>query len=182
MDSILAQQELRSSYLNGGPGAVVSGIVWLAAAATADRSGVGTGFVVLFFGGFAIFPVATLLVRAVFRRPPPSPQNPGGRIVIETVFPMIGGLLAAWMILPHQPAAVFPLAAIAVGAHYFGFRTAYGAAVYWALAGLMCLVGLGSIFSGLPRPEMVPWIIGIIEVLFGVWLTWRELSAGSAAV
>ena len=176
MDIATAQAELRASYMNGGPGAVVSGLVWLAAAISAMTWGTPTGFVVLFFGGMTIFPLGTLIVRAVFRRPPPSPGNPGGRTVIETVFPMIGGFLAAWILLPYRPDLVFPLAAIAVGAHYFGFRTAYGGIVYWGLATVISGVGLGTVFLGVPGREAVPWVVAAIEVAFGVWVTARQVS------
>ena len=49
-DLLQAQAELRYSYVRGGPGAFVSGLVWLAAAITADSRGVAAGFTVLFFG------------------------------------------------------------------------------------------------------------------------------------
>jgi len=93
-DLLQAQADLRYSYVRGGPGAFVSGLVWLAAAITADSRGVAAGFTVLFFGGMTIFPLRALAVRGIFRRPSPSAGNPGPRVVIETVFPMIGGLLA----------------------------------------------------------------------------------------
>ncbi len=176
VDIATAQAELRASYMNGGPGAVVSGLVWLAAAVSATTWGTPTGFAVLFFGGMTIFPLGTLVVRMFFRRDPPSPGNPGGRIVIETVFPMMGGLLAAWLLLPYRPDLVFPLAAIAVGAHYFGFRTAYGGLVYWGLAALICGVGLGTVFVGIPGGASVPYIIAGIEVVFGLWVTSKEAS------
>lgn len=177
-----AHSDLRASYLNGGPGAVVSGLVWLCAAVSSTTWGISTGFIVLFFGGMAIFPIGTLVVRTVFRRASPSPDNPGGRTVIETVFPMIGGLLAAWLLLPYRPDLVFSLAAIAVGAHYFGFRTAYGDAVYWALAAVMCGVGVGAIFVGVPSREYVPYVIAAIELLFGVWVTVQEAARSKASV
>ena len=83
MDELLkAQADLRYSYLRGGPGAFVSGLVWLVAAAVAQARGVAIGFTVLFLGGMLIFPLWTLLVRAVFRRPSPSKDNPGPRMVI----------------------------------------------------------------------------------------------------
>lgn len=171
-----AQAELRWSYVRGGPGTFVSGLVWLAAAWATTARGVGFGFAVLFFGGMAIFPVGATLVRTVFRRPPPSPGNPGPRMVIETVFPMIGGFLAAWLLLPHRPEFVFPIAAIAVGSHYFGFRSAYGDAVYWVLAALMCGVGVAAIFTAVLPMETVPWIIAVIELGFGVGFTRAGLA------
>ncbi len=173
MDIATAQAELREAYLRGGPGAVISGLVWLAAGITATSKGVPTGFVVLFFGGMLIFPLSLLVLRSFFRNPSVSKENPGGTTVIETVVPMIGGLLAAWLLLPHRPEFVFPLAAIAVGAHYFGFRTAYGDGTYWVLGGIMCLIGLATIFLKTPDSASVPYLIAGIEVVFGCWLTWQ---------
>lgn len=171
-----AQAELRYSYVRGGPGAFVSGLVWLAAALATDARGVATGFTVLFFGGMTIFPLGAVVVRGIFRRPSPSAGNPGPRTVIETVFPMIGGLLAAWLLLPHRPEFVFPVAAIAVGSHYFGFRTAYGDAVYWVLAAVMCGIGAAAIFLPTFPRDAVVWIIAGVEMGFGVWFTLRGAS------
>lgn len=68
------------------------------------------------------------------------------------------------------------MAAIAVGAHYFGFRTAYGDATYWLLGSVMCLVSLTAIFMKMPAETVVPYAVAAIEVAFGVWLTWIEMS------
>ena len=175
-----AQAELRYSYVRGGPGAFVSGLVWLAAAVITDARGVAAGFTVLFFGGMTIFPLGSLVVRGIFRRPSPSAGNPGPRVVIETVFPMIGGLLAAWLLLPHRPEFVFPVAAIAVGSHYFGFRTAYGDVGYWVLAAVMCGVGAAAIFWQMPPLGAVAWIIAGVEMGFGVWFTLRGVSRAAS--
>lgn len=171
MDIIAAQSELRNAYLRGGTGAVVSGIVWLLAGFTATANSVATGFAVLFFGGMLIFPVSTLILRTVFRRGKLSPKNPGGITVMETVFPMIGGLFAAWLLLPHRPDFVFPLSAIAVGTHYFGFRTAYGDWTNWILGGIMTVIGVAAIIITLPAPSIVPYVIAGVEIAFGISLT-----------
>jgi hypothetical protein len=155
---------------------VVSGIVWLCSALVATIHGVPLGFAVLFFGGMLIFPVASVIVRYFFGRSKVSPGNPGGLTVIETIFPMIGGLLAAWLLIPYRPDFAFPMSAIAVGTHYFGFRTAYGDWTNWILGGIMCAVGVGAIFYGLPTSFIVPYTIAVIETSFGVWLTWVSLS------
>lgn len=181
MQIAAAQAELRESYVRGGPGAIVSALVWLVAAVTASASGIERGFVALFFGGVLISPVSALIVRKVLRRGPPSPENPGGLTVMETVFPMIGGFLAAWMILPYRPDFVFPLCAIAVGAHYFGFRTAYGDFAYWTVASALCAAGVGAIFVKFPDTAALPYTIAAIEALFGIWLTWRGLSGNDLA-
>lgn len=171
-----AQSELRRSYLRGGPGAIVSGLVWFGAGTAASYSGIPIGFAFLFFGGMLIFPVATLIVRGLLRRAPVSRENPGGLTVIETVFPMISGLFAAWLLMPYRPEFVFSMSAIAVGSHYFGFRTAYGDWTNWVLGGVMCAVGIASIFYAVPNPNAVPYTIATIEITFGSWLTWISIS------
>lgn len=176
LDIAVAQSELRRAYLRGGTGAVVSGVVWLLSAVVATTKSVSIGFSVLFFGGMLIFPVSSLILRTVFRRGTVSANNPGGLTVIETVFPMIGGLLAAWLLIPYRPDFVFPVAAIAVGAHYFGFRTAYGDWTNWVLGGALCVVGAAAIFIGWPASNIVPFAIAGIEVIFGIWLTLISLK------
>lgn len=176
MDIAAAQLEVRRAYLRGGPGAIVSGIVWLVAGIVAILHGVPVGFAVLFFGGMLIFPVATFIVRRVFRREAVSKANPNGLTVVETIFPMIGGFLAAWLLIPFRPDFVFPMSAIAVGTHYFGFRTAYGDWTNWILGGTMCAVGVASIFHGTPAPNIVAFVTAAIETAFGIWFTWIGAS------
>lgn len=155
---------------------MISGIVWLAAGITEAYSNVSTGFAVLFFGGMLIFPAAKIVVLTCFHRQPESKQNPGGLIVVETIFPMIGGLFAAWLLLPHRPEFVFSVAAIAVGAHYFGFRTAYGDWTYWVLGTIMCSIGVGSILFSMPPSGIVPFAIAAIEIAFGCWFIFVDYT------
>jgi hypothetical protein len=170
MEIAEAQSELRNAYVHGGPGTLISGIVWLVAAITELNTNVATGFIVLFFGGMFIFPAAKLVVQGLFRRQPESKQNPGGLTVVETLFPMISGLFTAWLILPDHPEFVFSIAAISVGAHYFGFRTAYGDWTFWGLGATMCTIGLTSILFAIPPRAMVAFAIAGTEVAFGFWL------------
>ena len=101
-----------------------------------------------------------------------------GPIALESTIAMIGCLLAAWLILPFQPELVFPIAAVAVGTHYFVFKTAYGDRTYWALAALVTSVGLLELFEFATPPGGLTLAVGIIEVAFGIRLTVRALKAG----
>jgi hypothetical protein len=82
---------------------------------------------------------------------------------------MIGGLFAAWLFLPEHPDYVFPIAAFSVGAHYFGFRTAYGDWTFWILGAVMCLTGIASLLYAVPPRNMVSMTIAGIEIAFGFW-------------
>ena len=171
-----AQADIRRAYRGGGTGAIVSGLVWLIAGLVTAQKGISVGYITLFFGGMLIFPIGAALERFFFKTAPPDPDNPNGRIVIETVPPMIAMLIAIFFLIPHYPNLVFPFAAIAVGTHYFGFRSAYGMMTYWGLAALMTLIGALAIWvMPLPAPTFI-FIISAIEIAFGI-LVIRQTKA-----
>lgn len=168
-----AQHDNRRAFVGGGPGAFISGAVWLTAAFVMRQRGVGKAFAVLFVGGMLIFPLAQLVSRALFRRRPARSENPLGRVALESTVAMIGGLFAAWLFIPLKPAYVFPIAAVTVGTHYAAFRTVYGDVLFWVLGGLIATVsvidvlGYAKILGG---PILA---VGLIEVVFAVILTAR---------
>ena len=171
-----AQADLRRAYTDGGPGVIVSGLVWLAAAFAESRSGVATGFVVLFVGGMFIYPLALLANRAILRRAGEAKDNPFGPLILESTIAMIAGLFAAWLFLDYAPQLVMPLAAIMVGTHYFAFRTAYGDKLFWMLAAIVTLLGLAGIYPVLPLQGTVALQVAVAEIFFGIGLTVRGLK------
>ena len=171
-----AQEDLRRAYVRGGPGIFISGVVWLAATVIQHKMGVTAGFATLFFGGMLIFPGAKLVSRVVFHRANESPSNPFGMTVLESTVAMIGGLFAAWLFVPSKPMLVFPLAAIAVGTHYFVFKTVYGDRWFWFLAGFITAIGFGGVFVP-PMRALTALLVSILELAFGSVLTVR--AAGS---
>lgn len=170
-----AQEDLRGAYVDGGPGTMISGLVWIAAALAQARAGVGTGFAVLFFGGMSIFPLSLLVNRVLLRRASESPENPFGRLVLESTVAMIAGLFAAWLFLRHDPALVMPLAALAVGAHYFAFRTAYGLSSFWALGAVIVAMGVAAVYGVPLLAGSLVAAVGLVEITFGLVLTVRAL-------
>ncbi len=168
-----AQYDLRRAFVGGGPGAFISGAVWLTAALTMKQRGVGTAFAVLFFGGMLIYPLAQLISRVLFKCSPPAQANPLGRVALESTVAMIGGLFAAWLFLFIRPSYVFPIAAIAVGTHYAAFRTVYGDILFWALAGLITAVGVLDILNYVRIPGGPILAVGLIEIVFAIVITAR---------
>lgn len=172
-----AQQDFRRAYVGGGPGVLVSGLVWLAAASTAQSQGIGRGFAVLFLGGMIIHPVSTILCRTLFGRAKEATGNPLAGVALESTIAMIGGLVAAWILIPLRAEYVFPVAAIAAGTRYAVFKTIYGDRLFWLLAGLMSGVGLMVIFGGAPLPLSPAFAVGGIEVMFaGLFLARNHRS------
>lgn len=175
MNTADAQRDLRRAYVGGGPGAIVSALVWFAAAFVEARHGIGPAFNVLFLGGILIYPVGTLLCRFLFRRDKEAAGNPLGMTALECTIAMIGCLLAAWLFIPVMPAHVFPVAAIAVGTHYLVFKTVYGDPLYLILAAAITAVGLVSIFKTVTIPGGPILAVGLIELTFGSILTRRAM-------
>lgn len=175
MDIREAQTDLRRAYLDAGPGTLISGLVWIAAAIALARNGIGTGFVVLFFGGMLIYPLSLVANRVLLRRPAESPANPFGTLVLESTIAMIAAFLPAWLFLDSAPALVMPLAALAVGAHYFAFRTAYGLSIFWVLGGVLMAMSVAAIYRFWPFPDAFVLAVGVVEILFGIFLTARAL-------
>ena len=172
-----AQADLRRAYVGGGPGAFVSGLVWFAAAWVEANHGTRGAFIALFFGGMLIYPLGLGASRLLFRRTSEAKGNPMGPVALEGTFPMIGCLLAAWLILPLKPELAFPIAAVAVGTHYFVFKTAYGDRTYWLLAALITAVGLAEMFGVTRLAGAMILAVGTIEVAFGAALTMRAVKA-----
>lgn len=179
MDSALtiedAQFDLRRAFVGGGPGLVISGLFWLTAGLVASTRGVGPAFVLLFITGMLIFPLGTLVRRWAFGRQPAATDNPMGRIALESTFTMIAGLIVAWLILPLRPDWVFPIAAIAVGTHFFAFRSAYGDILYWVLAALMTALAFAELFGQVKLGNTLLFVVAAMEISFGLWITQREL-------
>ena len=170
-----AQRDLSRAYAGGGPGVIISGLIWAAAWLAETRAGIAAGFTVLFFGGMLIYPAALLVNRVFLKRAREQAGNPGGPLVMESTIAMIAGLFAAWLFLKYDPALVMPLSAIMVGTHYFAFRTAYGDKLFWLLAALVTAAGFAGIYNFAPLPGGVTLTVAIIEAAFGAFLTWRHL-------
>jgi hypothetical protein len=167
-----AQRDIRRAYVGGGPGVLASGIMWLIAALAQQWRGIGFAFVVLFLGGMLIFPISTFASRTLFRREREASGNPLGLTALESTIAMIGGLFAAWLLLPLKPSLVFPLAAISVGTHYAAFNTVYGDRLFWALAAIITATGLFDILV-MPLLGGVAFAVALVELSFGAILTIR---------
>ncbi|MCJ7420977.1 DUF7010 family protein [Sphingomicrobium astaxanthinifaciens] len=166
----VAQADLRRAFVGGGPGLIVSGLCWLAAGLVAQAKGVPTGYAVLFVTGMFIFPSALLLCRFLFGRAPAAKDNPLGRVALESTFAMIAGIVIAHLFLGSRPDYVFPLVAIAVGTHFLAFRTAYGDARFWGLAGIVTAIGGYAIWGNGLSALTVALLVAASEILFGLWL------------
>lgn len=174
MEKLHFQHQLSKNYLNGSAGAFVAAAIWLISAICYQFKGVQLSFAVLFFGGMLIFPFSIVILKLFFKRSADSKGNVGAYIIIETLPAMIFGFFFAWLLLKYNSEFVIPVSTIAVGAHYFGFRSAYGDYFYYSLGVLICCLGLAAIFIKAFSSLDLLYSIALTEFIFALVLKSRS--------
>ena len=166
MDIRNAQRDVRTTFLGGFAGQVVSGTLWLVAAVLATWGTPTAAIAVLVLGGVLIFPLTQLTLRLMGR--------PAG---LPAGHPMNGLAMQAAFVLPlHLPlvgaAALyrlewfFPAFMIALGAHYLPFVFLYGMPHFAALAAFLVLAGLGLALYGPPVFALGAWVTAAALLAF----------------
>jgi hypothetical protein len=173
-----AQLEVRSVFMGGLVGQLVSGVLWLLSAAISTWASPGRGIAVLCIGGALIFPVTQLVLRTMGRPATLRPDNPLGHLAMQIAFTIPLGLPLVGAATLHRLNWFYPASMVVVGAHYLPFVFLYGMRHFAVLCGLM--VG-GGVMLGLYLNDAFSlggWLAGATLVLFGVvggLLSQREL-------
>ena len=77
MNTMESQREMRTVFLGGFAGQLISGLIWLVASAVSVWSRPRTGMIVLFVGSMFIFPLTQGLLRLMGR---PAQVSAGNRL------------------------------------------------------------------------------------------------------
>ncbi len=175
-----AQREVRTVYMGGFVGQLVSGVLWLASAAIAQWYQPKIGFWFLALGGALIFPITQGVLRAMGRPASLSPENPLRWLAMQIAFtvplvlPVVGGATM------HRLGWFYPGCMIVVGAHYLPFIFLYGMPLFGVLGAI--LVGAG-VAIGMRAPEQVTlggWLTGVVLVAFAPVLRYAATRQDSA--
>jgi len=140
-----AQRDVRTAFLGGFAGQLVSSLIWFASASLATWYSVKAGILMLVAGGFFIFPLTLLVLRAMGRPgglPKGHPMNTLGMQVAFTLPPNLLLVAAATMVHLNW---FYPAVMIALGSHYFPFIFQYGMWEFGVLAGI--LIGAGYVIG-----------------------------------
>jgi hypothetical protein len=161
-----AQRDVRTFFLGGFAGQLVSGLVWFASAALATWASPRAAILMLVFGGMLIFPLTQLTLR-LMGRPASLPKgHPMNALAIEIAFivPLCLPLIGAAAL--HHLSWFYPAFMIVVGAHYLPFTFLYGMRQFLVLGAL--LIGAG-VLLGLYLPSsfsLGAWIAAPLLLLF----------------
>ena len=184
-DATLAatQRDMRTGYLGGAPGVLVSGSVWAVAACVAAWLSPQRAVWALFVGGMFIHPIAVLCTRLLGAPGRHTPGNPLGALAMATTFWMIAMLPLAYGIALWRIELFFPAMLLVIGGRYLCFHTLYGNRIYWVLGAVLGLAGYGLASLGAP-PVLGAAAGALIEIVFAFVLlagARREAGMGPAA-
>jgi hypothetical protein len=170
-----AQEDMRTSYFGGGPGAFISGVVWITAGVIALMSTEQTSVIVFFLGGMLIHPLGIVLCKALGRSGKHTKGNPLSHLALESTFLLFIGLFIAYVVLQVRPNWFFPIMILIIGGRYLVFSSIYGMRMYWILGAILILSGFGGFLFNTPF-HLIALVGGIIELLFSFSILYLEKS------
>lgn len=146
-----AQRDVRRVFAGGFFGQLVSGVLWLLAAAAGTWVSPGAAIGALLLGGMLIYPLTTLCLRLAGRPSSLPAGHPMAGLAMQIAFTVPVGLLVALAATGYREDWFFPAAMVIVGAHYLPFVFLYGMRLFAAL-GAMFVVGGLILAVWLPLP------------------------------
>lgn len=161
-----SQTEMRTAFLGGFAGQLVSGLIWLAASAISVWRAPNYGMAFLFFGSMSIFPLTQLLLRLLGRPAKVSAENGLWGLGSQIAFTVPLNFLLVGATTLYNELWFFPAAMVVVGAHYLPFITLYGMKLFGLLAFLLVLGGASLALYGPPVFSLGGWLTGVILIVF----------------
>jgi hypothetical protein len=159
MEISTAQHDVRSAYLGGFAGQLVSGILWSISAALCTFGSFRSAVLFLVFSGFFIFPLTLLVLRLSGRSVSLPSGHPMNALAMQIAFSLPLTLPVVYGASVHHHAWFYPAFMIVLGAHYLPFTFLYGMRQFFVLGVLLISAG---IFIGM----RLPGTLGL-----GAWLT-----------
>lgn len=166
MDVLTSQREMRSAFLGGFAGQLVSGLIWLAASAVSLWAAPRYGMALLFFGSMFIFPLTQGLLRLIGRPARVSAGNGLWSLGTQIAFTVPVNFLLVGAATLYRETWFFPAAMIVVGAHYLPFITLYGMKMFAVLAGLLVLGGAALAVYGPAIFSLGGWLTATLLIAF----------------
>lgn len=160
------QREMRSAFLGGFAGQLVSGSIWLVAAALGTWLSPTAGMAALFFGSMGIFPLTQGAVRLLGRPGKVSPENGLWPLGAQVAFTVPLNFLLVGAATLYRETWFFPAAMIVIGAHYLPFVTLYGMKMFGILAGLLVVSGAGLALYSPHIFSLGGWLTGLVLMAF----------------
>jgi hypothetical protein len=140
-----AQRDVRTTFLGGFAGQLVSSLIWFLSAALATWSSSTNAIVVLVLGGVFIFPLTQLLLRLMGRRSSLGQGHPMNHLAMQVAFTLPLNLPLVAAATAYRLNWFYPAFMIALGTHYLPFMFLYGMWQFGVLAAV--LIGAGVVIG-----------------------------------
>jgi len=179
MDIQDAQREVRSVYIGGFWGQLVSSVIWLVSATLGTWVTPKASILTLVIGGFFVFPLTQMLLRLSGRRTSVNKENPFNSLGMQTAFVLPFSMLLLVPVGLYNLNWFFPALMVLLGAHYLPFATLYGMRMFLYLAGI--LIGMGVVIAHYFSKtfSLGAWIAGLTLFVFA-WIG-RSIATGEAS-
>ena len=179
MDIENAQREVRSVYIGGFVGQLVSSVIWLLSAALGTWVTPKASILAVVIGGFFIFVLTQMLLRLSGRRTRVSRENPFHWLGMQVAFVLPLSMLLLVPVGYYRLNWFFPALMILLGAHYLPFATLYGMRMFLFLAGILVAAGVLSAHYYSRTFSPGGWIGGLVLFVFA-WIG-RSIATGEAS-
>lgn len=175
-----AQREMRSAFLGGFMGQLVSAVLWSVSAALATWGSTDHAIGFLVVSGIFIFPLTQLGLRLIGRAGRVDSNNTLYGLGAQVAFTLPLSLPVVGAATLYRLDWFFPAFMIVLGAHYLPFVFLYGMRMFAILATILWAAGLTlGLWLEAPFPTGA-WITAAVLLAFalgGRRLTLREEAA-----
>jgi uncharacterized membrane protein SirB2 len=161
-----AQREMRTRFVGGFYGQLVSGALWLGAATAATWSTPRVAITLLVVGGFFIFPITELLIRSAGTPSSLSGANTLPQLGMQVAFVLPLSMPLLVPVALYRLNWFFPAMMVLVGAHYVPFVFLYGMRMFAALAGLLVSGGVLLALYQAHSFATGAWLTGALLLVF----------------
>lgn len=173
------QKDMRTAYVGGGTGVLVSSIVWFVSGIVAVYSTKEMSLLTFFLGGTLIYPLGILSTKLFNRTGKHQKNNPLAFLAFESTAILFIGLFMAYWIFQIEKQWFFPIMLMIIGARYLVFQSIYGMKVYWILGIVLAVAGMLCLISD--QPFHIGGILGgTVEIVFGGLIIKLELKKHKA--
>lgn len=174
MKIIEAQREMRTRFVGGFYGQLVSSLLWLLSAILATWKSPRAGIIALVAGGFLIYLITELLIRVTGERCSLSPANtlPSLGRQVAFVLPLSMPLLVP--VTLYRQNWFYPGLTLLLGAHFLPFGFLYGMRMYGVLATMLVIGGMVIAMYWSSSFSVGGWYTGMILIVFA--MVGREIA------
>jgi hypothetical protein len=180
MDIQDAQREVRSVYIGGFWGQLVSSVIWLVSAALGTWVTPKASILAVVIGGFFIFPLTQMMLRLSGRPARVSKENSFHFLGMQVAFVLPFSMLLLVPVGLYDLNLFFPALMVLLGAHYFPFATLYGMRMFLFLGGILIAAGVGIRHVWFSETfSLGAWIGGLALFVFA-WIG-RSIATSEAS-